>query len=186
MDIGEHAFFSILVSLEYMPSSGIAGSYGSFGKGNGSPLQYACLGNSTDRGAWRATVHGVPNSRTQLSSWARAPNWSSLSGMAIWTHDRAVQRAPLSRAMLWSWGFTLELPHPDVLKLGDSWLGHSKGDNTVWGNMSPSFDHQGNSVSHPYLETPLRPCRACIQQAYFPQTGCTIGSVPTNTTLLRL
>ena len=29
------------------------------GEGNGKPLQYSCLRNPTDRGAWRATVHGV-------------------------------------------------------------------------------------------------------------------------------
>ena len=29
------------------------------GGGNGKPLQYSCLGNPLDRGAWRATVHGV-------------------------------------------------------------------------------------------------------------------------------
>ena len=29
------------------------------GKGNGNQLQYACLGNPMDTGAWRATVHGV-------------------------------------------------------------------------------------------------------------------------------
>ena len=29
------------------------------GEGNGNPLQYPCLGNPTDRGAWRAAVHGV-------------------------------------------------------------------------------------------------------------------------------
>ena len=34
---------------------------------NGNPLQYCCLENSVDRGAWWATVHGVPKSRTQLS-----------------------------------------------------------------------------------------------------------------------
>ena len=28
-------------------------------EGNGNPLQYSCLGNPTDRGAWRATVHRV-------------------------------------------------------------------------------------------------------------------------------
>ena len=28
-------------------------------EGNGNPLQYSCLGNPTDRGAWWATVHGV-------------------------------------------------------------------------------------------------------------------------------
>ena len=30
------------------------------GKGNGYPLQYSCLGNPMDRGAWCATAHGVP------------------------------------------------------------------------------------------------------------------------------
>ena len=29
------------------------------GEGNGSPLQYSCLGNCMDRGVWRAKVHGV-------------------------------------------------------------------------------------------------------------------------------
>ena len=29
------------------------------GEGNGNPLQYSCLGNPVDRGAWQATVHGV-------------------------------------------------------------------------------------------------------------------------------
>ena len=37
----------------------IPGSGRSPGGGNGNPLQYLCLENSTDRGAWRATVHGV-------------------------------------------------------------------------------------------------------------------------------
>ena len=37
------------------------------GEGNGNPLQYSCLGNPMDRGAWRATVHGVAKSQTWLS-----------------------------------------------------------------------------------------------------------------------
>ena len=39
------------------------------GGGNGNPLQYSCLENPMDRGAWQATVHGVAESRT-LSDWA--------------------------------------------------------------------------------------------------------------------
>ena len=35
-------------------------------KGNGNPLQYSCLGNPMDRGAWRATDPGIANSQTQL------------------------------------------------------------------------------------------------------------------------
>ena len=34
---------------------------------NGNPLQYSCLENPMDRGAWRATVHGVTKSLTGLS-----------------------------------------------------------------------------------------------------------------------
>ena len=42
----------------------IPGSGRSPGVGNGNPLQYACLGNHMDRGAWQATVHGVAKSWT--------------------------------------------------------------------------------------------------------------------------
>ena len=37
------------------------------GEGNINPLQHSCLEDAVDRGAWRATVHGVAKSRTQLS-----------------------------------------------------------------------------------------------------------------------
>ena len=36
------------------------------GEGNGNPLQYSCLENPVDRGAWWAAVHGVAQGRTQL------------------------------------------------------------------------------------------------------------------------
>ena len=36
------------------------------GEGKGNPLQYSCLENPVDRGAWWAMVHGVRESRTQL------------------------------------------------------------------------------------------------------------------------
>ena len=37
--------------------------------GNGSPLQYSCLGNPRDGGAWWAAVHGVTRSQTRLSDF---------------------------------------------------------------------------------------------------------------------
>ena len=37
------------------------------GEGNGNPLQYSCLKNLMDRGAWQAAVHGVKESQTRLS-----------------------------------------------------------------------------------------------------------------------
>ena len=36
------------------------------GGGHGNPIQYSCLENPVDRGAWRATVYGVTKSQTQL------------------------------------------------------------------------------------------------------------------------
>ena len=45
----------------------IPGSGRSPGEGNGTPLQWSCWGNPMDRGAPRATVHGVTKSQTRLS-----------------------------------------------------------------------------------------------------------------------
>ena len=56
-------------------NAGDAGDTGSIpglgrspGGGNGNPLHYSCLGNPMNRGAWRATLHGVAESRTGLSA----------------------------------------------------------------------------------------------------------------------
>ena len=38
-------------------------------EGNGTPLEYSCLENPMDRGAWWGAVHGVARSRTQLSDF---------------------------------------------------------------------------------------------------------------------
>ena len=41
-----------------------------FGEGNGTPLQHSHLENHMDRGAWRAAVHGVAKSQTQLNDFS--------------------------------------------------------------------------------------------------------------------
>ena len=45
------------------------------GEGNGNPLQYSCLENPMDRGAWYATVHGVAKSQTRLSDLTLLIPW---------------------------------------------------------------------------------------------------------------
>ena len=47
----------------------IPGSGRSPGKGTGNSLQYSCLENPRDGGAWQATVHGVPTSQIRLSDF---------------------------------------------------------------------------------------------------------------------
>ena len=75
----------------------------SFGEGNGTPLQYSCLANPMDGGAWWAAVHGVAKSRTRLSDFTFMPwrrKWQptpvflpgesqgrgSLVGCCLWGH----------------------------------------------------------------------------------------------------
>ena len=48
----------------------IPGSGSSPGGGHGNPLQYSCLENPMNRGAWQATVHGITKSQTRLSDLA--------------------------------------------------------------------------------------------------------------------
>ena len=62
-------------------SGSIPGSGRSLGGGNGNPLQYSCLEQSMDKGAWWATVHGVMKSQTHLSDWA-------------WTHSQDYPQIP--------------------------------------------------------------------------------------------
>ena len=45
-------------------TSSIPGPRRSPGEGNGNPLEYSCLENPMDRGAWQITIHGVTKSRT--------------------------------------------------------------------------------------------------------------------------
>ena len=59
--------------LDLIPGSGRAP-----GLGNGNPLQYYCLENPIDRGAWKATIHGVAKSRTRLSDFTFTFTHSSI------------------------------------------------------------------------------------------------------------
>ena len=48
------------------------------GEGNGTPLQYSCLENPMDGGAWRAAVHGVAEGQTRLSDFTSTFHFSAL------------------------------------------------------------------------------------------------------------
>ena len=68
MKVAKGDFPGGLVVKNLPSNAGDAGSipgWGrSSGRGNGNPFQYSCLGNPIDRGAWRATIHGVADSDT--------------------------------------------------------------------------------------------------------------------------
>ena len=79
------------------------------GEGNGNPLQYSCLKNPTDGGAWWATVHGVKKSRTRLSDFTlllvlQASVLESLSITLLnWDYSLVAQRLKCLPAMWETW-----------------------------------------------------------------------------------
>ena len=66
--------FSLVTKFVY---SNVQSSVFSPGEGNDNPLQYSCLGNPMDQGAWWTTVHGVAKSGTRLNDWAHTHMWQS-------------------------------------------------------------------------------------------------------------
>ena len=64
----QNCILSIFILIVLMPC---------IGGGHGNSLQCSCLENPMDRGAWRAAVHGVADSRTRLSDWARNALYSA-------------------------------------------------------------------------------------------------------------
>ena len=72
MDKGYTGNFLVAQAVKNLPASAgdpglIPGSGGSPGEGTGNPLQNSRLGNPMDRGAWRATIHGVARVRHDLA-----------------------------------------------------------------------------------------------------------------------
>ena len=85
-------------------SGSIPGSGRSPGVGNGNPLQYSCLENSLDRGAWLATVHGVTKSQTWLINWTTNGCLSThvWGQLGLWGHDYVSTLSPWAAlAELW-------------------------------------------------------------------------------------
>ena len=68
------------------------------GEGNGTPLQYSCLENPMDGGAWWAAVHGVAKRRTRLSDFTFTFHFHALekemtthSGVLAWRISGTVE-----------------------------------------------------------------------------------------------
>ena len=79
--------------------SSIPGSGRSPGGGKGNPLQYSCLENPMDRGAWWATVHGVTESRTRLSD------------LTLTNYTCSTVTSILKSTFLKSYSFSIECRH---------------------------------------------------------------------------
>ena len=97
------------------------------GGGHGNPLQYSCLENPMDRGAWWATVHGVAKSQTRLSDQTAANEvtttlvqpglepWQSASQQVVLTTPQGRPAPLLGRPPACS-----DLPQPSCVPRGPS------------------------------------------------------------------
>ena len=99
------------VSIYWMPS---------MLEGNGTPLQYSCLENPMDGGAWRAVVHGVTGRRTPLSDFTftfhfhalekeMAPHSSTLVWKIPWTEEPGGLQSMGSHRVGHDWATSLSL-----------------------------------------------------------------------------
>ena len=89
-NITEECFDSFLQDLQFIYLF-IYWLYWVFGEGNGTPLQYSCLENPMDRGAWKAAVHGV------------AKSWTRLSDFAFTFHFHALEKEMATHSSVLAW-----------------------------------------------------------------------------------
>ena len=85
-----------------------------YGEGNGTPLQYSCLENPTDGGAWQAAVHGVATSQTRLSDFT------------FTFHFHALEKAMATHSSVLAWripgtGEPGGLPSMGLHRVGHDW-----------------------------------------------------------------
>ena len=88
------------------------------GEGNGIPLQYSCLENPMDGGAWWAAVHGVAKSRTRLSDFP------------FTFHFRALEKEMATHSSVLAWRIPGTAETGGMLSMGSHRIGHD------WSNLA--------------------------------------------------
>ena len=92
------------------------------GEGNGTPLQYSCLENPMDGGAWKASVHGVTEGRTRLSDFS------------FTLHFHALEKEMATHSSVIAWRI-LGMGEPGGLpSLGSHRVGHN------WSDLAAKTD----------------------------------------------
>ena len=82
------------------------------GEGDGTPLQYSCLENPMDGGAWWAAVHGVAKSRTRLSDFT------------FTFHSHALEKEMGTHSSVLAWRIPVMGKPGGLLSLGSYRVGH--------------------------------------------------------------
>ena len=127
------------------------------GEGNGNPLQYSCLENPRDRGAWWAAIYGVACMRWRRK-WQLTPvllpgepkGWRSLVGCHLWGRMHALEKEMATHSSILAWRIP-GMEEPGRLpSMGSHRVGHD------WSNLAAAaaavFLLDANSVTAKILK----------------------------------
>ena len=101
------------------------------GEGNGNPLQYSCLENPMDGGAWWAAVHGVARSRTQLSDFT------------FTFHFHALEKEMATHSSVLAWRIPGTVGPGELPSMGSHRVGHD------WSDLAAAAPFM--FLCHPYI-----------------------------------
>ena len=125
------------------------------GEGNGTPLQYSCLENPRDGGAWWAAVHGVAKGQTWLSDFT------------FTFHFHALEKEMASHSSVLAWRIPGTKEPGGLPSMGSHRVGHDWSDlavaglqNVCWALSPKSFKDTHKAVSHASSNWQNRGCRA--------------------------
>jgi len=103
------------------------------GEGNGTPLQYSCLENPMDGGAWWAAVHGVAEGRTRLSDFTFA------------FHFHALEKEMATHSSVLAWRIPGTGEPGGLLSMGLYRVGHD------WSDLASAAAANPGSVGHEHM-----------------------------------
>ena len=144
-------------------------------KGSGTPLQYSCLENPMDGGAWKATVHGV------------AEGWIRLSDFTFTFHFHALEKEMATRSSVLAWRIPGTGEPGGLPSMGSHRVGHD------WSDSSSS-SRKWKSLSHVRLFTTewnspgqnIGVSSLSLLQGIFPTQGSNPGFPPCRQILYQL
>ena len=96
------------------------------GEGDGTPLQYSCLENPMDRGAWEAAVHGVVKSRARLSNFTFTFHFHALlSNFTFTFHFHALEKEMATHSSVLAWRIPGMWEPGGLPSMGSHRVGHN-------------------------------------------------------------